>query len=223
MYPAYDPIQRWRTEEDERRREERDAVVQREAFARDAGDPRWGTGGLCVDERGYRAERDARARRELAAVWSERGARRDSTAPGPPPHAEWPSRPEWETSYAHWSYEHWESIRGPYAGVGPRGYRRSDERIREDVCERFTEHGQLDPSDVEVSVREGEVLLTGTVATRAQKRLAEDIADLAFGVVEVHNHLHVQRPIDVSQMPRGAPVANDRPAHPAHAGTPGHR
>jgi osmotically-inducible protein OsmY len=108
-------------------------------------------------------------------------------------------------------------------GVGPRGYRRSDDRIREDVCERFTEHGQLDPTDVEVSVREGEVLLTGSVATRGQKRLAEDIADLVFGVVEVHNHLHVQRPGDVPQLPRGASVANDRPAHAGQVGSANHR
>jgi osmotically-inducible protein OsmY len=62
------------------------------------------------------------------------------------------------------------------------------------VCERFTEHGQLDPTDVEVAVRGGEVFLTGTVATRPEKRLAEDIADDVFGVVEVHNRLHVRRP-----------------------------
>jgi hypothetical protein len=37
------------------------------------------------------------------------------------------------------------------------------------------------------------VTLTGTVATRAQKRLAEDIADGVTGVNEVHNHLRIQR------------------------------
>ena len=83
--------------------------------------------------------------------------------------------------------------RGPYSGRAPRGYRRSDERIREDVCERFTDDGDLDPSDVEISVDTGEVTLVGTVATRAQKRLAEDIADGIFGVVEVHNRLRVRR------------------------------
>jgi hypothetical protein len=83
--------------------------------------------------------------------------------------------------------------RGPYVGRGPRGYRRSDERIFEDVCERLTEHGEVDASDIEVNVTGGEVMLRGTVSTRAQKHLAEDIVDAASGVLEVHNRLRVQR------------------------------
>ncbi len=84
-------------------------------------------------------------------------------------------------------------VRGPYVGLGPRGYHRSDERIYEDICERLTEHGDIDASDVEVAVTAAEVTLTGTVATRSQKRLAEDIADGVSGVSEVHNRIRVQR------------------------------
>jgi hypothetical protein len=83
-------------------------------------------------------------------------------------------------------------VRGPYAGLGPRGYRRSDDRIREDVCERLTENGEVDATDIDVSVAGGEVMLSGTVATRVQKRLAEDIASTPTGVLEVHNRLRVQ-------------------------------
>lgn len=86
------------------------------------------------------------------------------------------------------------SASGPYAGYGPRGYHRTDERIHEDVCERLTEHGDLDATDVEVGVAGGEVTLSGTVATRGQKRLAEDIVDGISGVAEVHNRLRVHRP-----------------------------
>lgn len=86
------------------------------------------------------------------------------------------------------------AARGPYVGYGPRGYHRSDERIHEDVCERLTQHGDVDASDIEVSVTASEVMLSGTVATRSQKRLAEDIADAVVGVTEVHNRLRVQRP-----------------------------
>ena len=53
-----------------------------------------------------------------------------------------------------------------YRGLGPKGYRRSDERIHEDVCEALTEDADLDPSSVEVSVDAGEVTLSGTVSSR---------------------------------------------------------
>jgi hypothetical protein len=83
--------------------------------------------------------------------------------------------------------------RGPYVGCGPRGYHRTDERIYEDVCERMMLSGDLDARDVEVRVSSGEVTLSGTVETRSQKRLAEDIADAVAGVTEVHNRLRLQR------------------------------
>jgi len=64
---------------------------------------------------------------------------------------------------------------GPHAGRGPRGYTRSDDRIREDVCDRLCEHGYIDASDVEVRVTAGEVTLEGSVRGRQQKRMAEDV------------------------------------------------
>ena len=82
-------------------------------------------------------------------------------------------------------------FRGPHAGRGPRGYTRSDERIREDVCDRLCEHGFIDASDVEVRVTGGEVTLLGTVRGRQEKRAAEDLADQVSGVKQVHNELRV--------------------------------
>ena len=79
-----------------------------------------------------------------------------------------------------------------FAGVGPRGYRRSDERIAEDVCERFTRHAYLDASEIEVEVKDGEVTLEGEVESRTAKRLAEDIAEAASGVLDVHNRLRIR-------------------------------
>jgi hypothetical protein len=96
------------------------------------------------------------------------------------------------------------NARGPYVGCGPRGYHRTDERILEDVCETMTDDGDLDASDIEVSVTAGEVMLSGTVPTRAQKRLAEDIADGISGVAEVHNRLRVQ-PIGSEPPSRASP------------------
>ncbi len=83
------------------------------------------------------------------------------------------------------------AMSGPYAGRGPRGYQRSDERIREDVCERMCECGELDASEIEVRVSNAEVTLLGTVRDRQDKRLAEDLTDHVSGVREVHNQIRV--------------------------------
>lgn len=83
--------------------------------------------------------------------------------------------------------------RRSHAGLGPRGYRRSDARITEEVCERLTRHPDLDASDVEVHVADGEVTLEGEVEDRQAKRLAEAIAERAVGVNDVHNRLRVRR------------------------------
>lgn len=80
---------------------------------------------------------------------------------------------------------------GPHVGRGPRGYPRSDERIREDICEQMSQHGDLDASDIEIVVVSGEVTLQGAVHDRADKRLAEDLAEQVSGVREVNNQLRV--------------------------------
>jgi osmotically-inducible protein OsmY len=88
--------------------------------------------------------------------------------------------------------EDWQ-VPGPFTGRGPRGYQRSDDRIREDVCDRLTQHGQIDASDIEVRVENGEVTLTGTVGSREAKRMAEDVSDSVQGVREVHNQVRVKQ------------------------------
>jgi osmotically-inducible protein OsmY len=81
---------------------------------------------------------------------------------------------------------------GKYRGRGPKNYRRSDERLREVVCERLTDNEWLDASDVECNVVAGEVILTGTVDSRYARRLAENIAESISGVSNVQNNLRVQ-------------------------------
>jgi len=81
---------------------------------------------------------------------------------------------------------------GPYIGWGPAGYQRSDERIREDICERLTLHGQIDARRVEVDVNKGEVTLRGRVDNRSAKRMAEETAESVSGVREVQNQIRVQ-------------------------------
>lgn len=76
-----------------------------------------------------------------------------------------------------------------HRGRGPKSYIRSDERIREDVNDRLTEDVWIDASEIEVSVADGEVTLSGTVEDRRSKRRAEDVADDVTGVKHVQNNL----------------------------------
>jgi osmotically-inducible protein OsmY len=80
-----------------------------------------------------------------------------------------------------------------HRGRGPKGYARSDERIREDVNDRLTDDWSVDASDIEVEVSGREVTLSGEVASRSDKRRAEDIAESVSGVSHVQNNLRVKQ------------------------------
>lgn len=86
-----------------------------------------------------------------------------------------------------------EGITGRFTGRGPKGYQRSDDRIREDVCERLTQHPDIDATEIELQVSNGEITLTGSVEDRHQKRLAEDVAENVSGVRETHNQLRISK------------------------------
>jgi osmotically-inducible protein OsmY len=101
-----------------------------------------------------------------------------------------------------------------HRGRGPRGYRRSDERIREDINDRLTDHPYIDATDVEVSVASGEVTLTGAVESRQAKRLAEDIAESVSGVTNVENRLRVNRGAFDTVEPQALPKTDTTPAVP---------
>lgn len=75
---------------------------------------------------------------------------------------------------------------------GPKGYQRADDRIREDVCDAIADAG-LDASEVEVSVANGVVKLSGTVQQRRDKRAIEDVAEGVRGVQDVANEIRVAR------------------------------
>ena len=80
---------------------------------------------------------------------------------------------------------------GRHYGKGPKNYKRSDEKIREDINERLSDDNYLDASDIEVEVNNTEVTLMGTVGSRQDKRRAEDIAERVSGVTNVQNNLKV--------------------------------
>jgi hypothetical protein len=106
---------------------------------------------------------------------------------------------------------------GPHAGRGPRGYRRSDDRIREEVSDRLTEHGWIDASELDVEVHDCVVTLKGDVDSRQEKRMAEEIAESISGVRDVNNQLHVH---EHQQTMQGSMADQSRQSGQA-AGAPG--
>lgn len=78
-----------------------------------------------------------------------------------------------------------------HRGKGPKGYRRANDRIEEDVNERLTQDPFIDPTDITVSVKDGVVTLQGHVASRADKRRAEDCALDVHGVSDCLNNLRI--------------------------------
>lgn len=79
-----------------------------------------------------------------------------------------------------------------HRGKGPRGYRRTDARILEDVNDRLADDPSVDASDIEVTVKDAEVTLTGHVTDRFEKRRAEDCVENVSGVTHVQNNLRIR-------------------------------
>jgi osmotically-inducible protein OsmY len=80
---------------------------------------------------------------------------------------------------------------GGHHGLGPKGYVRTDERIRDYVCDDLMDDPWIDASAVEVAVADGEVTLSGTVDSDDARCLAEDGARHAGGVKRVKSELQV--------------------------------
>jgi osmotically-inducible protein OsmY len=75
-----------------------------------------------------------------------------------------------------------------------RNWRRSDEVIRADLCARLQRAFALDSCDIGVDVRDGLVILGGTVPDRGTKFRIEDMAEVCPGVRDVDNRIRVGRP-----------------------------
>ncbi len=99
------------------------------------------------------------------------------------------SSPRNDYPYAGVASEH---RRGRFFGHGPKGYRRSDERMREDINDRLMAHPDIDATDIEVSVEGGVAILRGTAEDRHEKRLAELITEDVWGIDDVDNRLKVR-------------------------------
>lgn len=127
---------------------------------------------------------------------AERGRRERRVGGERQRQARYGGRPEYGASYAGRAWEQGEDWahgggQPSQRGRGPQSYRRSDERIREEVCDLLTDDDLIDATEIEVRVDQGEVTLSGTVSDRMCKRAAEDLADAVSGVHNVRNELRV--------------------------------
>jgi osmotically-inducible protein OsmY len=83
-------------------------------------------------------------------------------------------------------------------GKGPKGYQRSDERLREDISERLMQSDEIDSSEVTITVASGKVTLEGTVPDRYMKHAIEDLVDACPGVQDIDNRVRVDRNMGAS-------------------------
>ena len=81
---------------------------------------------------------------------------------------------------------------------GPKGYRRADNRLLDDIAERLMYRDDIDSSDISVEVSNSKVTLAGTVPERWMRYAVDDIAESVMGVEEVENRVRVRRTGDES-------------------------
>lgn len=185
-------------------------------YARAPGEPGYGMGGYGgasgyggADEQGWRSSGEGgRGRPTMGRGYGGYGMTGPRGMGDMTERGRWPSR---GTDLGFASPDHEDGGRGPHFGKGPKGWRRSDDRIREDVCERIAQQGWIDASEVEVRVESGTVILSGTIADRRSKRTLEHVAEDVSGVDDVRNEIRVRR--EGTETPRANERRDEKPPH----------
>lgn len=103
------------------------------------------------------------------------------------------SIPESEYPLSGHNLDHHKPRHRDFTGIGPKGYKRSDSRIEEDICELLTRDHYIDASDIGVAVKNGVVRLSGTVEQREDRVEAEMLAESVIGVEDIQNDIVVRR------------------------------
>ena len=79
------------------------------------------------------------------------------------------------------------------SNAGPRGRRKSDESLAQEIREILTADPELEVTDIEVEVEGGAVTLRGVVVDSDARLLAEELVETLAGVLDVHNRLRMKR------------------------------
>jgi osmotically-inducible protein OsmY len=97
-----------------------------------------------------------------------------------------------------------------HTGKGPKGYKRSDDRIKEEVCEILARNPRIDASDIEVEVSNAMVSLSGTVDSKEIRRAAEIAIENLSGVEDVKNEIRVRKETSIGAMSTSKPKGSIR-------------
>ena len=173
---------------------------------RRASGQRYGQGGYGQQSefgQGYRGERTSQSGPTWSGEWGTSGPR-SPRGSGYAPGGGWqggmnPSERSWSGSEASGGPGGFGGSRGGWGssrdhrGKGPKGYQRSDERIKEDINEQLTQDPDIDATELEVEVEKGVVTLRGTIDSREMKWRVESLTDEVSGVKDVQNQVRVQR------------------------------
>jgi len=95
-------------------------------------------------------------------------------------------------------YSDYES-QGSHRGKGFKGWKRSDDSIYDEIGQILEQRADIDPSDVEIKINNGEVILEGTVSDRMTKRRIEDALEMVSGIKDVQNRLRVKNDMNQGQ------------------------
>lgn len=80
-----------------------------------------------------------------------------------------------------------------HSGKGPKGYVRSEQRIKDEASEILTHDYDLDASEIEIEIKDRCLILRGEVKNRRDKRLAEYLVEDISGIEDVDNQLRIKK------------------------------
>lgn len=128
---------------------------------------------------------------------------------------------------SYYGADGYDSATVSHRGRGPKGYVRSDARLREIICEHLTDDPNIDASDITVEVRDQNVRLTGSIENRELQQEVEALIERIGGVKEIDNQLHPRMPqprtlltmfdYDLSALDPDATMVDPLPPEPTDA------
>jgi hypothetical protein len=91
------------------------------------------------------------------------------------------------------SYKDQYQVKKNYYGLGPKGYKRSDMRLKDEACLLMNQDPILDSTNIQIDVLNNVIYLRGIVDSRRDKKRAEVLVEDIYGIEDVQNQLKIAR------------------------------